>query len=86
MPCGWRTDVIAEYVFWPGDRLITNPEAERELADEFGLAPHECAVCTLRTLTHKYVHFASERLPPLLFDLETDPEELHNLLMTLAML
>ena len=31
----------------------------------------------LRTLRHKYVHYVGA--PPQLFDLEADPEELHDL-------
>jgi hypothetical protein len=38
-----------------------------------GLAPSESSLAVLRDERGKYVHFAA--LPPLLFDLERDPDE-----------
>jgi len=46
-------------------------------APPFGLAPDECAFLVRRERRWKLVHFTS--LAPLLFDLETDPGELHDL-------
>jgi arylsulfatase A-like enzyme len=37
----------------------------------------ECSLCVLQDAAFKYVHFAA--LPPLLFDLRTDPHQFHNL-------
>ena len=42
-----------------------------------GLEPDECQVAILRGERWKYVFFAA--LPPLLFDLQHDPWEMHNL-------
>ena len=33
----------------------------------------------IRDARYKYVYFADERMPPLLFDLQTDPGEFENL-------
>ncbi len=41
--------------------------------------PDECILWVLRDDRYKYVQFGSEALPPLLFDLEGDPGEHHNL-------
>ncbi len=42
-----------------------------------GLKPDQCSVNVIRDKRYKYVHFTA--LPPLFFDLEQDPHELHNL-------
>ncbi|NIR39235.1 MAG: sulfatase, partial [Actinobacteria bacterium] len=42
-----------------------------------GLKPDQCALNVLRGERYKYVHFTA--LPPLLFDLDRDPHELHDL-------
>ena len=42
-----------------------------------GLLPDECQLAILRGERWKYVHCAA--LPPLLFDLQEDPHEFHNL-------
>ena len=42
-----------------------------------GLTPDQCAFQAIRGPRFKYVHFTT--LPPLLFDLETDPAETRNL-------
>jgi hypothetical protein len=36
----------------------------------------ECSLCVVQDAAGKYVHFAA--LPPLFFDLETDPHQFHN--------
>ena len=41
------------------------------------LSPEECNLSVIRTNKWKYVHFPS--LPPLLFNLKDDPEEINNL-------
>ncbi len=41
-----------------------------------GLDYRSCDLAVLRTRTHKYVHF--QALPPLLFDLRDDPQELRD--------
>ena len=48
----------------------------------FGIPMSHCALAVSRGPRHKYVQFAADdRLfPPLLFDLDADPEETHNLL------
>ena len=42
-----------------------------------GLALDECALSVVRDARYKYIHFTA--LPPLLFDLQSDPDELDNL-------
>ena len=42
-----------------------------------GLLPDECQLAIIRGRRWKYVHFVA--LPPLLFDLQEDPTEMHNL-------
>ncbi|MDA0746281.1 MAG: sulfatase-like hydrolase/transferase [bacterium] len=41
--------------------------------------PDRCLLWILRTAQYKYVQFAEESIPPLLFDLHNDPGEHHNL-------
>ena len=41
-----------------------------------GLEADECAMAVIRDERFKYVHFTA--LPPILFDLESDPGELTN--------
>ncbi len=56
--------------FWEYDfRNACSGELER-----VGVPSTECALNVWRTKSHKYVHFTA--LPPLLFDLDSDPEEL----------
>jgi arylsulfatase A-like enzyme len=64
-PEDWRREAHWEYDF----REAQGGAPERAL----GIRLHECSLAVLRTERHKYVHFAA--LPPLLFDLECDPEE-----------
>jgi len=67
-PADWRQETYYEFDF----RDVGFPFSENAL----GLRPDECGISVLRGERYKYVHFTS--LPPLLFDLETDPGELHN--------
>jgi arylsulfatase A-like enzyme len=68
-PAGWRQAAMFEFDF----RDVVKQGAERHL----GLAPDECTLAVLRGQRWKYVHCAG--LPPLLFDLEADPQENRNL-------
>lgn len=68
-PARWRSDVHWEWDF----RDPVGHLAE----DLFGLTMEQCAVGVLRTPEFKFVHFAAPPgvLPPLLFDLEADPDQ-----------
>ncbi len=70
-PDDWRTESHWEWDF-------RNPELH--LAEDLlGLRMEECCLNVVRTATHKYVHFAAldgAVTPPLLFDLEADPDQL----------
>ena len=52
--------------------------AELHAESHFGIAARDCNLAVLRTEHFKYVHFGGG-LPPLLFDLADDPNELRNL-------
>ena len=68
-PAGsWREAAHWEFDF----RDPTSTDAEVAL----GLPQHACNLTVLRDRSYKYVHFAG--LPPLLFDLQEDPDELIN--------
>ncbi|MBX3704966.1 MAG: hypothetical protein KF822_14425, partial [Steroidobacteraceae bacterium] len=67
-PERWRDDVRWEFDF----RAVTNDAIDRQ----FGCSIDELSFAVLRTETEKYVHFAA--MPPLYYDLEADPHELHN--------
>ena len=41
------------------------------------LTPDECTLNVMRDRHYKYVHFTA--MPPLLFDLRADPDEMNNL-------
>ncbi|MER9582112.1 alkaline phosphatase family protein [Mesorhizobium sp. M0276] len=69
-PPDWRDAAHWEFDF----RSIADGEAERH----FGIASRQCNLAVIRTEKFKYVHFGGG-LPPLLFDLESDPGELDNL-------
>jgi arylsulfatase A-like enzyme len=69
-PAAWRDAAHWEFDF----RSIEKGSAERH----FGLKPQQCNLAVIRTEKFKYVHFGSG-LPPLLYDLENDPQELRNL-------
>jgi arylsulfatase A-like enzyme len=68
-PSAWRDAVHFEFDLRGGWPLASPPP--------LGLAPEECGMAAMRTARWKYVHFAA--LPPLLYDLERDPEERRNL-------
>ncbi len=68
-PANWR-----DAVHWLFDfRDIEHAIPEKAL----GLSHDECSLLVYRDDSFKYVHFVS--LPPLLFDLRNDPNEMHNL-------
>ncbi len=68
-PSRWRDAAHWEFDF----RDVAYQQAERAL----GLGSTELNMAAVLTAKWKYVHFAA--LPPLLFDLEADPDNLHNL-------
>ena len=68
-PTGWRDAAHWEFDF----RDVSGQTAEMAL----GLNSTELNLTVIRTARWKYVHFAT--LPPLLFDLEADPDNLRNL-------
>jgi arylsulfatase A-like enzyme len=67
-PAGWRDAAHWEFDF----REVASQVPETAL----GLNSTELNLSVVRTAKWKYVHFAA--LPPLLFDLEADPDNLHN--------
>jgi arylsulfatase A-like enzyme len=67
-PARWRDAAHWEFDF----REVASQEPERLL----GLDSTSLNMAAIRTDKLKYVHFAA--LPPLLFDLEADPDCLHN--------
>jgi arylsulfatase A-like enzyme len=68
-PASWREEAHWEFDF----RDVGDTTAE----EAFGLTLHQCALNVVRGVRYKYVHF--NKLPPLFFDLETDPGERRNL-------
>ncbi|OBQ97274.1 phosphonate monoester hydrolase [Mesorhizobium sp. AA23] len=68
-PADWRDAAHWEFDF----RSVADGEAERH----FGIGSRDCNLAVLRTEAFKYVHFGGG-LPPLLFDLSKDPDELSN--------
>lgn len=69
-PPNWRDAAHWEFDF----RDVAEGE---QMESELGLTQHQCTLNVLRDERYKYVHFTN--LPPLFFDLEKDPGELHNL-------
>ena len=61
-------------VFWEFD--FRNPVTKR-YETALNVSSDECTLNVIRDHHYKYVHFTA--LPPLLFDLTRDPNELHNL-------
>lgn len=68
-PDRWRQEAHWEFNF--SDVEDDTPEVT------LGLGFDECSLSVIRGRRYKYVHFAG--LEPLLFDLEADPDEFHNL-------
>ena len=68
-PAGWRTEAHFEHDFRDIPNLV--PETA------FGLHSDACNYAIIRGPRYKYVHFAA--MPALLFDMEEDPGETHNL-------
>jgi len=67
----WRDEVHWEYDF--------REPADRSLERRFGVTMEQCALTVLRDAHGKYVHFSGyPALPPVFFDLDDDPDELHN--------
>jgi len=70
-PARWRDAAHVEYDF--GDPVFRGAETH------FGLSSDRCGVATITDGRYKYVHFqACDDLPPLLFDLHRDPDQLDN--------
>ncbi|MCB2002083.1 MAG: sulfatase-like hydrolase/transferase, partial [Rhodoferax sp.] len=70
-PARWRTEAHMELDFRSGPYSGLDAEAA------LGLLPDECQLAIVRGERWKYVFFAA--LPPLLFDLQNDPGEMHDL-------
>lgn len=70
-PEGWRDAVMGEMDYG-------HPGRPSRLQAALGLGPNETSVTIWREARWKYVRFGGG-LPPLLFDLETDPDETRNL-------
>ena len=68
-PDDWRKEVHWEIDF----RDVLNGKPEQEM----GLRLDACSLCVLRDRRYKYVHFTD--LPPLLYEIAADPNELTNL-------
>jgi len=71
-PHDWRTETHWEVDFRFID-LFPDLYPDREL----GIAYDDCCFNVIRDSRYKYIHFTA--LPPLFFDLQNDPDELHNL-------
>jgi len=67
-PGAWRKQVHWEFDF----RSVVDDSVEKH----FGITAHQCNLAVIRDERYKYVHFAA--LPPLFFDLQSDPEERVN--------
>ena len=72
-PLRWRTEVHWEVDFRHMDVSAAYDPPHKVL----GIDRDACVFSVIRDANFKYVHFAG--LPPLLFDLQNDPQELHNL-------
>ena len=68
-PERWRAEAYWEFDF----REVDDATPEETL----GLAFEDCSLSVVRGPRYKYIHFAG--LAPLLFDLEADPHEMHDL-------
>ncbi|MBY6116708.1 sulfatase-like hydrolase/transferase [Mameliella alba] len=67
-PGDWRDSIRWEFHF--------RHEADTEWARKQGLAPRDCMMSVLRD--HRFKHVYMPGLPPVLIDLEKDPQELGN--------
>jgi arylsulfatase A-like enzyme len=72
-PKSWRTAVHWEVDF----RYLDASAGYAPPSKALDINYDACTFCVIRDEHFKYVHFAD--LPPLLFDLKKDPDELHNL-------
>ena len=70
-PEHWREEAHMELDF------RSSPWGSFDGEAALGLVPDECQLAIIRGRRWKYVHFAA--LPALLFDLQEDPTEMHNL-------
>ena len=68
-PPDWRSEIHWEYDF--RDVLDQHPETT------LGVSSNHCGLAVVRDNKYKYVYFSA--LPPLLFDIQSDPGELINL-------
>jgi arylsulfatase A-like enzyme len=68
-PMAWRDAAHWEFDF----RSISTGDAERC----FGIGPQGCNLAVIRSERFKYVHFGGG-LPPLLYNLSADPDEIRN--------
>jgi arylsulfatase A-like enzyme len=69
-PDDWRTEVHWEWDF--RDPVTHGPE------DWLGTVMEHCCLNVVRDHRWKYVHFAADEVPNLLFDLEADPDQFEN--------
>lgn len=67
----WR-----DYVYYELD--FGEPDGTSQIQHQLGLPLEQSSFAVLREARFKYVHFAGG-LPPLLFDMQRDPYEMHNL-------
>lgn len=67
-PARWRNGVFWEFDF-------RTPHTQR-VEQALGLTSDQCTLNVWRDAAYKYVHFSG--LPPLLYDLRRDPDELEN--------
>jgi len=70
-PSHWRDHVFFELDFG-------EPDTPTPAQSALGLPLSDCNLAVLREARFKYVHFNGD-LPPLLFDMQADPDEMHNL-------
>jgi arylsulfatase A-like enzyme len=68
-PSNWRTELHYEFDF--RDTHAAAPETD------LGVTMDDCSLCVVSDAEWKYVHFTA--LPPLLFNLRNDPDQLRNL-------
>jgi arylsulfatase A-like enzyme len=71
VPDEWRAETHFEFDFRDPDSPL--------IEQLFGLTLEECALAVLRDDHGKYVHFSGHQaLPPIFFDLDADPAQIHN--------